>query len=56
MTKWTTNVAATCVNNGKKSGNCDICGELVTDVIKSAGSHSWDGGKVTKKPQRMQKA
>ncbi|MBQ7203036.1 MAG: leucine-rich repeat domain-containing protein [Eubacterium sp.] len=41
VTSWVVTKAATCTEDGTRTGKCTICGETVTETIKATG-HSYD--------------
>ena len=47
--KYTIDYDATCTSDGQKSYKCEVCGNVKTEVIESAGQHVWvdDGVTVT---------
>ena len=50
--KFTVDYDATCVEDGQKSYKCEVCGNVKTEVIESAGQHVWvdEGAVVTTVP------
>ncbi len=50
-------VEATCVKEGKTAGkHCSVCKTVTLEqkVVPATGQHSWDEGKITKKPTKTE--
>lgn len=41
VTSWKTDKAASCFEDGLRSGTCTKCGNTVTEVIPATGNHVW---------------
>ncbi len=41
VTSWKTDKAASCFEDGLRSGTCTKCGNTVTEVVKATGQHVW---------------